>query len=171
MSTRIAKATANDVPRLEAQLAALGYAKNNGYFAKCLEEQEAGRREMFIATFDSEIAGWGMLNWQPQYQLYRRLDIPEIQDLNVLPTMRRNGIGAAMIGYAEGLARQNGKNQIGISFGLYPDYGPAQRLYIRLGYLPDGFGVTYGRVTVRPGESRPIDDDLCLMLVKDLAES
>jgi GNAT superfamily N-acetyltransferase len=111
-----------------------------------------------------------MLNWQPQYQLYRRLDIPEIQDLNVLPAMRRNGVASAMIGFAEKLARENGRTQIGISFGPYPNYGPAQRLYIRLGYIPDGYGVTYDRVTVRPGESRPVDDSLCLMLVKDLAD-
>jgi GNAT superfamily N-acetyltransferase len=170
MGIDIAKVTEADLPRLEGALASLGYAKDNGYFAKCFAEQEAGRRQMYIATLDGAVAGWGMLNWQPQYQLYRRLDIPEIQDLNVLPAMRRNGVASAMIGFAEKLARENGRTQIGISFGLYPNYGPAQRLYIRLGYIPDGYGVTYDRVTVRPGESRPVDDSLCLMLVKDLAD-
>ena len=32
---------------------------------------------------------------------------------------------------------------VGIGVGLYPDYGSAQRLYIKRGYLPDGHGATY----------------------------
>ena len=29
---------------------------------------------------------------------------------------------------------------VGIGVGLYEDYGPAQRLYIKRGYIPDGKG-------------------------------
>jgi GNAT superfamily N-acetyltransferase len=123
---------------------------------------------VFIARIDGADAGYGMLNWQPQYALYRRLGMPEIQDLNMIPQQRRKGAAAALIAHCEALARGEGRAQMGISVGLYADYGPAQRLYAKLGYVPDGFGVTYDRAAVRPGELRPVDDNLCLMLVKDL---
>ena len=57
---------------------------------------------------------------------------------------------------------------MGISVALGASYGPAQRLYATLGYMPDGNGVTYDRMAVGFGEMRPVDDDLCLMMVKDL---
>jgi hypothetical protein len=50
--------------------------------------------------------------------------------------------------------------------GLSADYGAAQRLYHKLGYEPDGNGVTYDRAPVTPGQKYPLDDDLALMLVK-----
>jgi GNAT superfamily N-acetyltransferase len=142
--------------------------KEPGYFERCVEEQEAGRREILIASSGHGDIGYGMLNRQPQYALYRRLGMPEIQDLNVAPEARRQGAGAALIGALEDMARRLGYTQIGISVGLHADYGPAQRLYAKLGYVPDGLGVTYDRVAVAAGEIRPVDDNLCLMMVRDL---
>ncbi len=53
--------------------------------------------------------------------------------------------------------------------GLYDDYGSAQRLYVRRGYLPDGRGVMYDYEPVRPGGSIRLDDDAILMMTKPLA--
>jgi GNAT superfamily N-acetyltransferase len=142
--------------------------KEAGYFERCLAEQEAGRREILIARAGGVDIGYGMLNMRPQYALYKRLEIPEIQDLNVVPEARRQGAATVLIKALEDIARRDGRRQIGISVGLFADYGPAQRLYVKLGYVPDGYGVTYDRVAVSGGEIRPVDDDLCLMLVKDL---
>lgn len=142
--------------------------KEPGYFERCIEEQEAGRREILIANAEGTDIGYGMLNRQPQYSLYKRLGMPEIQDLNVIPEARRQGAGKALIGALEDIARGLGYKQIGISVGLHADYGPAQRLYVKLGYVPDGLGVTYDRVAVAVGEIRPVDDNLCLMMVRDL---
>ena len=47
-------------------------------------------------------------------------------------------------------------------------FGAAQRLYCKLGYIPDGNGVTYDREAVRAGDMRAVDDLLCLMMVKAL---
>ncbi len=141
--------------------------KDSGYFERCLEEQKEGRRQVFIAQTDKGV-GYGVLNWSPQYALYKRLGIPEIQDLNVISVARRQGVATAMIEYCENLVVEAGCEHIGISVALYKDYGPAQRLYAKLGYLPDGNGVTYDREAVSPGEIRPVDDDLCLMMIKAL---
>ena len=165
----IITATATNIPYLERIAAAQGSHKASDYFVTCLVEQEQGKRLVFIATADGQAAGYGMLNWQPQYALYRRLGMPEIQDMNVAPAFRRRGIASMLIAHCEDLAREKGCTDIGISVGLHADYGAAQRLYVQLGYVPDGYGVTYDRKTVRPGEIRPVDDSLCLMMVKSLA--
>ena len=57
---------------------------------------------------------------------------------------------------------------MGIGVGLYTSYGAAQRLYCKMGYVPDGNGVTYDRKLLAAGEFRPLDDQLCLMMIKDL---
>lgn len=57
---------------------------------------------------------------------------------------------------------------MGIAFGLHSSYGAAQRLYIKLGYIPDGQGATYDRKQIAYGDFKPVDDDLCLMLMKAL---
>jgi hypothetical protein len=41
---------------------------------------------------------------------------------------------------SERTAIEHGKNIMGIGFGLTADYGAAQRLYPKLGYIPDGRG-------------------------------
>lgn len=164
----IRRATTADIESLNALAAANGSAKAPDYFETCLAEQDAGRRALYIIATGDADAGYGMLNWHPQYSLYKRLGIPEIQDLNVIPAHRRMGLARALIAHCETTARAQSCTQMGISVGLYSDYGAAQRLYVTLGYVPDGFGVTYDRETVRPGEFRPVDDNLCLMMVKDL---
>ena len=50
--------------------------------------------------------------------------------------------------------------------GLYKDYGPAQKLYSKLGYSPDGNGITYKGQPAIAGQSYVLDDDLILWLTK-----
>lgn len=157
-----------DLPMLSTIGAVLQPVKTVSYFQRCLAEQEEGKRQVFIARLHGSDAGFGILNWHPQYSLYRRLGIPEIQDLNVEPDLRRNGVATALIGYCEEQARKGGAEHVGISVGLHAGFGAAQRLYVRLGYVPDGYGVTYDRQAVTAGEMRPVDDNLCLMMIKDL---
>lgn len=56
----------------------------------------------------------------------------------------------------------------GIGVGMSPDYGAAQRLYVRRGYIPDGRGlVSRGRPVVW-GAAVVVDDDLALYFTKRL---
>src|ERR1700757_3974266 len=98
--------------------------KEAGYFERCLSEQDAGRREILIARAGGADIGYGMLNRQPQYALYKRLEIPEIQDLNVIPEARRQGAATVLVRALEDIARREGRTQVGISVGLFADYGP-----------------------------------------------
>jgi GNAT superfamily N-acetyltransferase len=138
------------------------------YFERCVAEQQAGRRTIFLAEEDGEGLGYAQLNWLPLYPPFRRLNIPEIQDLNVVPGVRRQGIGAKLVETCEQAAREAGRTEMGISVGLHARFGAAQRLYVRSGYIPDGAGVMHDDIPVSAGEMRPIDDLLTLKLIKTL---
>jgi len=109
--------------------------------------------------------GYAILNHKPKYAPYHRLGLAEIQDVFVLPEYRGRGVASALIHYCEG---QTDRDAIGISVPVSADYGIAQRLYIKMGYIPDGHGVTYDRQPVSPHTAVKCDENLCLMLVKDL---
>lgn len=138
------------------------------YFERCILEQDEGRRLIYIASDAVQDAGYVQLNLHPLYPPFRRLNIPEIQDLNVIPACRQQGIGTALVAHCEEVARQRGSADMGISVGLHARFGAAQRLYVRLGYIPDGAGAAYDEVPVIVGEMRPVDDMLTLKLVKTL---
>ena len=141
--------------------------KPSSLFEQYLEEQSKGKRVCWIAFSGNKFAGYITLKWQSQYLHFSKDNIPEISDLNVLPVFRSSGIGSALIEKCEGLATTK-SNFIGVGVGLYPDYGSAQRLYIKLGYIPDGHGVTYNYKYVVPGNTYPFDDNLVLWFRKKL---
>jgi GNAT superfamily N-acetyltransferase len=139
--------------------------KDDGYFERSLDE----KCDVLIASIQGTPCGFCLLNWAPRYALYRTLEIPEIQDLNVIPQYRCQGVATALIKWCEGSAKAKGKTMIGIGVGLTRHYGPAQILYARLGFVPDGFGATYDREAIEPYRLYRMDDDLSLMLIKELS--
>ncbi len=168
---KVVQANVDDIACLGEIAMAMKAVKNIDYFERAMEHQAAGERLVFMAEYDGQAVGYCMLSWNPKYGFYKAMGYPEIQDLNVLPAFRGKGIASTMIEVCEDLARKKDLSHIGISVGLTATYGPAQRLYFKLGYMPDGHGVTYDRKAVAFGEFRPVDNDLCLMLVKDLQSS
>ncbi len=166
----IRRAEVNDLDALIAISEANRSRKDRDYWNLCAARLEAKELIALLAEAkEGQAVGYGFLNWHPKYRLYERLGIPEIQDLNVLEEFRRQGIARALIRMCEEAAIEKGHEDIGISFGLTKEFGSAQQLYIALGYVPDGYGVTYDREPVQSGQFRSIDDNLCLMLVKKLS--
>jgi GNAT superfamily N-acetyltransferase len=161
----------SDIQNLWALIEALGHEKDTGYFEQCLERQDKGELLVLMVTLKKSVGdvGYCILNWQPKYALFKKLGMPEVQDLNVLRKHRRQGIGRTVIRYCEDLARQKGYTDMGIGVGLDSSYGPAQRLYIKMGYIPDGSGVSYDRKQVEIGALRPLDDNFCLMMTRGLS--
>lgn len=167
---QVRTADASDLVLLDGLARAHDYREPD-YFTRCLNERDAGRRRIFVAeTPDKQGAGYVMLNRLSRYQPFRSLKVPEIQDLFVRPEYRRQGTGRALIDACEQAARHEQNTMIGLAVGLHAAYGAAQRLYVRMGYLPDGFGIVHDCEPVKPGEYRPVDDHLCLMMVKDLQD-
>lgn len=163
MRIAIREAGEADAPLLYDLYSAIG-AKPHDYFERCLREEYV----IYIAALDGTDCGFGILNFKSRYSPFQRLGIPEIQDLNVVPGARQKGVATAIIARCEDHARRQGCGQTGIAVGLSADYGPAQRLYVKLGYVPDGAGATYDHLPANPRKGYPLDDDLCLMLLKRL---
>jgi GNAT superfamily N-acetyltransferase len=171
--TKVAQATPADLPALAALGAAIGPGFGAGldgprdaaYFQRCLGEGRA----IFVA-YDAggEAVGYAQLNPAPHYPPFRAQKIPEIQDLNVLPASRGQGIGGALVARCEDAARKTGAAEIGLGVGLDQSYGAAQRLYVKRGYVPDGRGALWDEEPVRKGALKPLDDNLTLKMTKVL---
>lgn len=138
------------------------------YYERCIERHNFGELMIVLYLENGRAIGFALLNWQPKYSLFKRLGIPEIQDLNVLSSYRRQGIGRQIIHFCENLATEKGHDTMGIGVGLDSTFGAAQRLYISMKYIPDGNGVCYDRMQVSKGEFKPIDENLSLMMTKTL---
>jgi GNAT superfamily N-acetyltransferase len=145
-----------------------GWNASAQLWARYSFEQEHRKRVVAIAWNDGAPVGYGTLIWESPYENFRQAGIPEINNLSAARAVRNRGIATALIRHFERCAATAGRTAIGLGFGLYADYGPAQRLYFRLGYRPDGRGITYANKPVAPGESVRLDDDLVLWLTKSL---
>lgn len=160
---------ASDIIPIAQAFRAIGWNKPEAQYERYLSEQIQERRVVFVATLSEHFTGYLTINWQPDYPPFRALGIPEIQDFNVLPTFRRRGIGTALMDAAEKAVALRSA-VVGIGVGLTADYGAAQRLYVRRGYIPDGKGIIYGPHFVQHGEQVIVDDALNLYFTKQLAE-
>jgi GNAT superfamily N-acetyltransferase len=158
---------ADDPPVFEAAFGDVGWRKPASQYERYLDEQTADQRPVLVARVDGVFAGYVTVVWETGYAPFREAKIPEIQDFNVLPRFRRQGIGSALMDAAEALIATR-SSVAGLGVGLYPDYGPAQRLYVLRGYLPDGRGIAAEQVQVKPGQVVRVDDDLALYFTRDL---
>ncbi|WP_426446897.1 GNAT family N-acetyltransferase [Paenibacillus sp. S-38] len=137
------------------------------YFEQCLAENVSGTRVTLLACEDEVILGVAHLKYRSEYPYFGERGIPEINDLLVFAAYRRRGIANLLIGELERTAGER-HEEMGIGVGLYKDYGSAQRIYCRRGYIPDGQGIMYENRPVAPGEQVRVDDELVLYLTKKL---
>jgi len=154
-------------PVMAAAFASIGLVKPEAKYQLYLEQEAAGSRTCLVATVDAEFAGYLTINWRPTYPGLADREIPEIQDLNVLPTFRRRGIASRLLDLAEARVARRYR-VVGIRVGLHAGYNAAQRLYVLRGYIPDGRGVTYRDQYVGQYVQVMLDDDLVLHLTKQL---
>jgi GNAT superfamily N-acetyltransferase len=159
--------TAGDIPTIAAAFAALGWNKPASQYTAYLAEQQRGERVALVAWLGDEFAGYVTIVWESDYLPFREANIPEIADFNVLPHLRRRGIGSRLLDEAERRIAERSA-LAGIGVGLDADYGAAQRLYVTRGYVPDGRGiVSHGR-RVAWGETIVVDDAAVLYFTKPM---
>jgi GNAT superfamily N-acetyltransferase len=132
------------------------------------QENEAGTRVVLIANFEGQFAGYVTIVWKSNYPPFEAAGIPEIVDFNVLKKYQRRGIGTALMDEAE---KQIAKRSAvaGIGVGLTADYGPAQILYSKRGYIPDGRGIFANGRYLKYGDLINVDDNLTFYLTKQLS--
>lgn len=160
--------TADDIPIIvDAFIQSKWAEKTAGTFERYLMEQQEKKRVVWLAYIGQKFAGYVTLVWNSQYTHFTKNNIPEIVDLNVLPNFRKVGIGSMLIQKAEDEAASQ-SDIVGIGVGLYSDYGAAQRLYVKRGFIPNAEGVTYKYSSTTPGQSYQLDDDLILWFTKEL---
>ena len=165
MNLKIREILPSDAATFAAAFAELGWDKPAALYSKYLKEQDEGLRNVLVATIGEGFAGYVTVIWESGYEPFRKEGIPEIQDFNVLPKFREQGIGTALMDRVEEMVAER-SDVVGIGVGMYPDYGSAQRLYVKRGYVPDGRGLTYNGKVLGPFEKTINDDSLVLHFVK-----
>lgn len=168
MDLKIRELSLTDVPVLASAFAALGWpGKTEETFAAYVAQQRSGERTVLVAWQGARFAGYGCITWHSDYLPFRNGSVPEIQDLNVLPAHRRQGVGTALLDALEELIADRSP-VAGLGVGVYADYGSAMRLYVARGYQFDGGGLMSAGRPVEPGSLVRIDDSAVLMLTKQL---
>ncbi len=122
-----------------------------------------------IATHGADVVGYAAIVWESNYEGFRSRGIPLVHQIIVAEPFRRRGVATRLMGAAEQLARDRGVATLGITVGLFDEYGPAQRLYARRGYVPDGRGACQDQRPLSGGTLVTMDHDLIMWLTKDLA--
>ncbi len=156
-----------DIELIAAAFDAIGWNKPAAQFESYLAQQTQGRRVVLVAFADGVFSGYLNIVWEPEYPPFREAGIPELQDFNVLPHLRRQGIGSSLMDEAERVVGDR-SNLVGIGVGMTSDYGAAQRLYVRRGYIPDGRGIVYRNHYPAYGDIVRVDDDLVLHFTRRL---
>jgi GNAT superfamily N-acetyltransferase len=121
-----------------------------------------------IATSGSDAVGYVAIVWESNYAGFRSCGIPLVHQIAVGEPWRRRGVATLLMDAAEHLARDRGIATLGITVGLFDEYGPAQRMYGRRGYIPDGRGACQGQRPLSRGVQVSMDHDLIIWLTKDL---
>jgi len=157
----------SDCEKIHLAFVAQGWKKPAAKYYQYLEWQNSGIRDVLLATFAGEFAGYLIINWTSDYQSFKENGIPEIVDFNVLKKFQRRGIGTALMDEAERRI-QCVSPTAGIGFGITKDYGAAQILYIKRGYIPDGRGLLLDGESLEYGKQVTISDSLVIFLTKKL---
>lgn len=136
-------------------------------FLMRLRHQAEGKAVSLVAEWDGEVAGYVNVYPDAQWGALGKQGLPEIVDFAVLEKFRCHGIGSRLMDAAEAVAAGYA-DRVYLGVGLHQGYGPAQRLYVKRGYIPDGSGVWYRDQVCQPYAACCNDDDLVLYLVKKL---
>lgn len=141
-----------------------GEAEARRYLADHAEPDGAS----LIAMDGADVIGYAAIVWESNYVGFRSRGISLVHQIAVAGPFRRRGVATQLMDAAEQMARDRGIATLGITVGLFDEYGPAQRLYGRHGYIPDGRGACRGQRPLSKGMQVTMDDDLIIWLTKDL---
>lgn len=162
------------IVKLTEELAALGPTLDGGpawhrdaeRWQQVWRENVSGERVTLVALHNKQMAGYASLLWKSLYLPFRQDDTPQITAMVVAATRRQNGMGEALVKELEALADKAGCLRVGAGIPLTAEFGGAQRLYLRMGYLPDGRGVTSGNDPLKAGDTVTVDRRLMMWFTK-----
>ncbi len=163
----IRKMQESDIQELSRGFISQGWPSREEILTRYFKEQESGEREVLVAEVEGALAGYISIlpcaKQGPFAEIY-----PELSDFNVFEPFQNQGIGNLLLEEAEKRVRLI-SDKVTLGVGLHSGYGPAQRLYIKRGYIPDGTGVWYQNH--QPAMNAVCEDigELVLYLSKNLS--
>ena len=137
----IRKMQESDIQDLSRGFNSQGWPSREEILTRYFKEQESGEREVLIADLTSAVAGYITILPTAKQGPFAGM-APELSDFNVFEPFQNQGIGNLLLEEAEKRVRLI-SDKVTLGVGLHSGYGPAQRLYIKRGYIPDGTGVWY----------------------------
>ena len=147
-----------DIQRIVSLFHSIGsHGKTLSLYERYLAEQDKGERVVLVAYSGRDLVGYVTIIWHPDYPPFAEKNIPEISDLSVLPAFRRRGIGSILMDEAEKRIFER-SDVAGIGFGISADYGAAQRIFVKRGYIPDGQGLFGNGQYIRERSTVQVDD-------------
>ena len=162
----IRKMQAFDINDLSQGFISQGWPGREEILARYFLEQKSKEREVLVAEIDGVVAGYITILPSAKHGPFAEV-YPELSDFNVFEPFQNQGIGNLLIEEAEKRVKLI-SNRVTLGVGLHSGYGPAQRLYIKRGYIPDGSGVWYRNQPLEMNATIQNDNDLVLYLSKDL---
>ena len=137
----IRKMQESDIKDLSRGFISQGWPGREEILTRYFKEQESGEREVLIADLTSAVVGYITILPYAKQGPFAGM-APELSDFNVFEPFQNQGIGNLLLEEAEKQVRLI-SDKVTLGVGLHSGYGPAQRLYIKRGYIPDGTGVWY----------------------------
>ena len=162
----IRKMQESDIKDLSQGFISQGWPSREEILTLYFKEQESGEREALVANFEGVVAGYITILPIVKHGPFAGT-APELSDFNVFEPFQNQGIGNLLLEEAENRVKLI-SDKVTLGVGLHSGYGPAQRLYIKRGYIPDGTGVWYQNH--QPAMNAVCEDigDLVLYLSKNL---
>jgi len=156
----------SDIKELSRGFISQGWPSREEILTRYFKEQESGEREVLVAKVEGAVAGYITILPCAKQGPFAGM-APELSDFNVFEPFQNQGIGNLLLEEAEKRVRLI-SDKVTLGVGLHSGYGPAQRLYIKRGYIPDGTGVWYQNH--QPAMNVVCEDigDLVLYLSKNL---
>ena len=162
----IRKMQESDIKALSRGFTSQGWPSREEILTRYFKEQESGEREVLVAEVGGTLAGYITIlpcaKQGPFAEIY-----PELSDFNVFEPFQNQGIGNLLLEEAENRVKLI-SDKVTLGVGLHSGYGPAQKLYIKRGYIPDGSGVWYRNQPLEMNATIQNNDDLVLYLSKEL---
>ena len=155
----------SDIESLSHGFMNQGWPSREEVLTRYFEEQESGEREVLVAEVEGAVAGYITILPSAKHGPFAEV-YPELSDFNVFEPFRNQGVGSQLLEEAEKRVELV-SIKVSLGVGLHSGYGPAQRLYIKRGYIPDGTGVWYRNQPLEMNATSQNNDDLVLYLSKE----
>lgn len=161
----IRKMQESDIKNLSQGFISQGWPGREEILARYFLEQKSREREVLVAEIDGVVAGYITILPIAKQGPFAGM-APELSDFNVFEPFQNQGIGNLLMEEAENRVKLI-SDKVTLGVGLHSGYGPAQRLYMKRGYIPDGTGVWYRNQPLEMNATIQNNDDLVLYLSKE----